>query len=299
MESYKLGTTVILPTFVLPSRQNEICTESGIDSLKDCLDKNYFKSYPYTVEYNYNSRGFRDTEWPSNFAELKNSIWCVGDSFTVGLGSPIEHTWPYILQKQTNTRTINVSMDGASNYWISRKALQIIKEIDPLAVVVHWSYLFRGEDSDTTKTDEERRKHIDKSIFGDENETDKFIKILQQFKNTKVIHSFIPGFTDSSRIGAVALWKQLKGTDWPELPLTRDEFNKLDSSVVAELKNFFNKHKKFIDHYNFIEQYNNLGLDYAVPEFEKIDLSRDSHHYDKITATAFVDQLLSLTVFPR
>ena len=216
----------------------------------------------------------------------------------MGIGSPIEHTWPYILQTQTNIKTINVSMDGASNYWIARKTLEIIKEIDPRAIVVHWSYLARGEDPDTTKTDEQRRKQIDESIFGEENEADKFIKILHQFKNTKIIHSFIPGFTNTSRIGAETLWKQLQGPDWPDLPLTLDGFNSLDYSIVSELKNF-NRYNEFIDHYNFIEKYNRLELKYVVPEFEKLDLARDSHHYDKITATNFVDQLLSLTTFPQ
>lgn len=36
---------MILPDFVLTTRQNKVWTESGIDSLKGCLDKDYFKFY--------------------------------------------------------------------------------------------------------------------------------------------------------------------------------------------------------------------------------------------------------------
>ena len=55
---------MILPDFILPSRQNQVWDESGLDSYAACLDKKHFKSYPHKVEYRYNSRGFRDTEWP-------------------------------------------------------------------------------------------------------------------------------------------------------------------------------------------------------------------------------------------
>ena len=73
---------MILPDLILTSRQNQVWAESGIDSLKNCVNKQHFKSYPHPVEYQYNSRGFRDDTWPSN---LEESIWCIGDSFTVGI----------------------------------------------------------------------------------------------------------------------------------------------------------------------------------------------------------------------
>ena len=72
----------------------------------------HFLSYDYPINYQHNSRGFRDSEWPN---DLDNIIWCVGDSFTKGLGAPVEHTWPSILQNKTNKRCLNVSINGASN----------------------------------------------------------------------------------------------------------------------------------------------------------------------------------------
>ena len=136
---------MILPDFILPSRINQHWEYSGIDSIEQCLNKKHFKSYPHKIEYRYNSRGFRDTEWPETLEKLKNSIWCVGDSFTVGIGSPVEHTWSYQVGQKLNTRTINISMDGASNNWIARKAQQIIDTIGPKFLVVHWSYISRRE----------------------------------------------------------------------------------------------------------------------------------------------------------
>ena len=89
---------MILPEFYLRSRANKVWDESGIDSLAYAKDVDYFKNYPHNVSYNHNSRGFRDSEWPDSGKELQDAVWCVGDSFTVGLGSPANHMWVNILQ---------------------------------------------------------------------------------------------------------------------------------------------------------------------------------------------------------
>jgi hypothetical protein len=127
---------------------------TGIDSIELCLNKKHFENYPYTLSYKYNSRGFRDDEWPDN---LKDCIWCIGDSFTVGLGSPIEHTWTNVLQKSIQIRTINVSMNGASNNWIARQAVQILKEVQPKNMIIMWSYFHRREVFTKNLTDLQRR----------------------------------------------------------------------------------------------------------------------------------------------
>lgn len=135
----------ILDSVKLPKKSNCVFYNTGLDSYEKCLDKKHFMSYPWKVIYNYNSRGFRDSEWPEKLTELKNSIWCIGDSFTVGLGSPLRNTWSHILSEKTGCRTINVSMDGASNNWISRQTNLIYDEIVPKTMVVCWSFLHRRE----------------------------------------------------------------------------------------------------------------------------------------------------------
>ena len=57
---------MILPDFILHSRVNARWDYSGMDSIKDCFNKKHFKNYPHTVKYVYNSRGFRDAEWPES-----------------------------------------------------------------------------------------------------------------------------------------------------------------------------------------------------------------------------------------
>ena len=68
-----------LSDFILTTKQNQILTESAPDCRQHCLDRKHFDTYPYTIEYRYNSRGFRDNEWPDTIEELKNCIWCFGE----------------------------------------------------------------------------------------------------------------------------------------------------------------------------------------------------------------------------
>ena len=188
------GGKVILPEFVLSSRVDQHWNYSGIDSIQQCFDIEHFKTYPHKISYDYNSRGFRDEEWPD---DLSNAIWCFGDSFTVGIGCPREHTWTYLLKKQTNRPTINVSMDGASNQWIARKCLAIIQEINPKTIVIQWSYTHRRESNNITLSDEDRRlPNIKTTVADDIKDTIDCIGRLEKAKTGRVIHSFIPEFID-------------------------------------------------------------------------------------------------------
>ena len=148
----------MLESIKLDIAANLTCKFSGLDSYEFCRNKNHFLQYPHTVNYKFNSRGFRDEEWP--IENLENAIWCFGDSFTTGLGSPYEHIWTQVLQKKTNRRTINVSMDGASNSWITRKVLSVFREIKPKDVVIMWSYFHRREIDSKTLSDVQRRLKV-------------------------------------------------------------------------------------------------------------------------------------------
>jgi len=147
---------MILETLQLPELQNKTFSETGIDSYDYCLDKKHFKNFPHDITYVYNSRGYRDVEWPQD-SELSNCVWCVGDSFTAGIGSPFQHSWPQVLQQQIKNRVINISMDGASNQWISRKVLEIMEEVNPKNIVIMWSYTHRRESPNVNQTDLRRR----------------------------------------------------------------------------------------------------------------------------------------------
>lgn len=278
---------MILPDFVLPSQINQVWLTTGIDSEESCKDPAYFKSYPYPIEYRYNDRGYRDDAWPDN---LQHCVWCLGDSFTVGIGSPRSHTWPYLLQQGLGQRTINVSMDGASNMWIARKARRVLEQIRPHIMIIHWSYLTRTELPDSYLTDEQRRQHYHPDLLDTtramQNFRDLVLELEAGKRSTRIIHSFIPDFAVSGTLHQH--WQTFAGPSWPDLPRTLARFDTLPDLVIRELRNEFASYDVFRIWSELNEQ---LEL---VPEFDRLDLARDGHHYDLLTAQHFVSGVRNL-----
>jgi hypothetical protein len=240
---------MILPDFKIDSLCSSVSEFSGMDSLEKCLNKTHFRNYPYEISYKFNSRGFRDEEWPD---DLENCVWCFGDSFTKGLGQRYEHTWPKVLQTQIGCRTICVTMNGASNEWISRKIVEVANTIKPKTIIVQWSYTNRRErvlSPGEIDSDENRRIwiNIDKNST-DEDDVQNTLECIEraeqacEVNETKLVHSFIPEF----------IKPQYTNTFF---------FN-------------FNKSGKL-----------------WVPLLRK-DRARDGHHYDLVTAKTFVDNLI-------
>lgn len=217
--------------------ENKILYETGIDSYNQCLDQKHFKNYPYQISYYYNERGFRDTKWPNDL--LDDCVWCVGDSFTVGLGSPIERTWVKCLQDKIDKRTINISMDGASNHWIAKCVKKISTEIKPKNIVIMWSYLHRREFNAQNMPDNLKRLRFVKyeTIEDDLMHFNWCTNLVEKYKgNTNLIHLIIPkpvseehknklSFNLSNFIGEV-----------PLLDYARDKhhFDKVTSDWVVE-----------------------------------------------------------------
>ena len=281
---------MILPDFVIPSRANQLWQYSGMDSSELCKDPLHFESYPYKVEYLYNSRGYRDQEWPESSEELKNSIWCLGDSFTVGLGSPESHTWPNVLQQVANTRTVNVSMDGASNSWIHRRALAICQQIQPKIMIIHWSYITRGETPDAWQNDEQRRLHYHPELIDTIYALHNFKKLVFDLEDkkahTRVIHSFIPEFAVTGTLREH--WNTFAGPNWPACPTNLQQFDDLPSFVSRELQQDFECYEFFRTWCEICQTIEH------VAEFSRLDRARDGHHYDLVTTQSFVSRILKL-----
>jgi hypothetical protein len=290
---------MILPDVFLKSRANQHWLESGIDSVERCLDKKHFAEYPHVVSYKYNSRGFRDAEWPESMSELQDSIWCIGDSFTVGIGSPLEHTWPYAVCQQQQKRTINVSMDGASNEWIARKAISVHKEINPKIMIIMWSYFHRREKKSSIPSDEERRIHSDMSSAADDvkNFLDCINRVDQIAKNC--IHFIIP---NANLINPKELqmciqrsWNTVKGVDWPDTcPLTLASFDRLPQEILIELRQIhkpvflsLQKNLQLLSEvFLFNEMYEShlMQIKNFREEVPIIDIARDGHHFDILSS---------------
>ena len=154
----------MLNMLIVKKKINFKCKYSGVDSLQECRNLRHFKNYKKSINYQYNSRGFRDKEWP---VDLSDVIWCVGDSFTVGIGQPFKETWPQLLQKKTGKRCINLGQDGCSNDSLTLRIKEIVKNHKPKLIVVMWSYFARRR---TNNED----KHHDKKDFGREKDLQNF-----------------------------------------------------------------------------------------------------------------------------
>ena len=300
-----MGPSVILPNFILNSRINLYQKHTGIDSYDRCENKKHFKNYPHNVEYQYNSRGFRDQEWPKSIEELKNSIWCVGDSFTVGLGSPVEHTWPWLLQKNTGIRTINISMDGASNNWIARKTLSILQQINPQHLVVHWSYLHRRELDPITvlKTEWNRFYQTIKDPQWPSCDTQEEFDQLPESIRHEIItvhHGVFPvlqtndQYCVSDEDRRCHYLPQATEQDDIDNTLTCISLVNNASTTTQLLHSFI---PDFCQNAETIQQHLKQQHIKFIPEFLRLDRARDYHHYDIMTSEMFVNQIINCLDF--
>jgi hypothetical protein len=179
---------------IVPRKINWRSDYCGMDSLELCYNRQHFLNYPKKITYEYNSKGFRDKEWPEDLSEV---IWCIGDSFTVGVGQPHEETWPYLLEKKIRKRCINLGEDSCSNDTIALRAQEIYKLYKPKTIVAMWSYLHRR------RIDNEN-VHVDKKDFGLEKDLENFRKNFIEVNsvNCQILNLLLPnilGYNIDSR----------------------------------------------------------------------------------------------------
>jgi hypothetical protein len=100
----------------------------------------------YTIEYQFNSHGFRTQEF-----EKKLDAVCFGCSFTMGTGVRYEHTWPVQLSQLTGLQIANLGHAGSSNDTAYRMARHYLEFLQPKYAI--W-----------LQTDAHRIEIIDESI---------------------------------------------------------------------------------------------------------------------------------------
>jgi lysophospholipase L1-like esterase len=96
-----------------------------------------YKGNIYTqdqISYKWNSYGFRCNE----FKENTRNILCLGDSFTVGLGVPVEHTWPMQLGKlyDPTIEVYNLGLCAGSLDYVLRAIHKTIDILKPEAICI-------------------------------------------------------------------------------------------------------------------------------------------------------------------
>ena len=288
---------MILPDLQLPSRVNHYCFYSGIDSYDYCMDKQHFLQYPYRIIYQFNSRGFRDSEWPSHMHDLQKAIWCVGDSFTVGIGQPFDHIWPQVLQRAIPSRVINVSMDGASNDWIFRKALQILHDVNPDVVICMWSYTNRRESPNEELDDEDRRQFSSHASYSQDLAHWRQLKsMLVDDHANQVISCTVPDFHPTADIEDI--WKAVSNPSWGPCPENLQKLHALDNHIKDKLQAVHQCFDRMQDLYRMLEagcavsRYIQPAAPKIIATNHRLDWARDHHHFDILTAEWVVQQIL-------
>lgn len=98
-------------------------------------DDIYLKSNT-DITYKWNTYGFRSDEFVD---DDRDSIIAIGDSFTMGLGSAVEHTWPEVLRtKFSDTKLYNLGLAVCSTDYVVRAIAKTIDVLRPRAVFVLW-----------------------------------------------------------------------------------------------------------------------------------------------------------------
>lgn len=139
---------------------------SGMDSLEICLDKEWFLNYPFQdFNYKFNSWGFRGPEYDQYIGKPVNI--CLGDSFTVNVGGPIEHSWPSLLQEKFDIPCLNLGMDGAGNDSIRLVYDRACKLFDVQKTFVVYSFFHRRLENGVLMS--EPHNHTDNIIHFEKN----------------------------------------------------------------------------------------------------------------------------------
>lgn len=107
------------------------------------FDMKPFFEYPYEVKYKFNSRGFRDEEWPDD-DKLRDAVWCLGDSSGMGAGIPYHDSWYKVLERETGVRTINIATPGNGYDENVDIALRLMKELQPKTLIISWTWIHRN-----------------------------------------------------------------------------------------------------------------------------------------------------------
>ena len=268
-----------MPQVVLPQRCNKHYTTLGIDSFFNCRDRWHYIRYPHAITYNFNSRGFRDSEWPE---DLNTVTWCLGDSFTLGIGSPAEHTWP----SQLNQQCVNVSMDGASNAWIARQACHIL-QLQPTNMVIVWSFLERRENSNIKLDDLDRR--LPGQLLSEPDHFDHFLQCYRTVQanqgSTNIVHAFVPGHYPVNNTTASQLWQSIAEPSWGACPTGAQELDQVPEFIQQELDQVHDCWHKLCSAVAYQDLYQQLNN--CVGEITQLDRARDGFHFDIITARAF------------
>jgi len=252
---------------------------SGIDNPRDFyIDSEWWYGYPVQdFDYQFNSWGFRGPEYTQYIGKPINI--CIGDSFTVNIGGPIEHSWSSQLTERFVIPTINLGMDGAGNDSIKLVYDRACEIFDVQNTFVMYSFFHRRLKNNEfihvgCLDDKENINYFEKNMIQDaiytflpswcwnENE----LNYLQSKHKNNLYNLFNSNSITSTPISK-KLYNDYKGNDW----VSYDEFTKgIINEAMQDDEIFVNYIKNRCDNVN-----------------------RDSYHLNKLANQIVADFLWS------
>tara|TARA_B100001057_G_scaffold407205_1_gene420958 strand:- start:385 stop:1266 length:882 start_codon:yes stop_codon:yes gene_type:complete len=225
-------TPHIMEHLFVKKRMSKEIKWHGLDDIRFTKqDHEVFKAWPNAdkISYAFNSRGFRDEDWPETIEEMRDSIWMIGDSFTMGMGVAYEDSYKVQMEKRTGKRVIDVSLDGTNPNWRRRIALKIMREINPKVIFVHWGYIWRYKRKYRTLAQEVRD-----TIFRNQEESaiEGFIQTHKRtwdepFNGT-LYHNFLPKFAGQDK-SAKYIFSKIQEYTGPDNPYITWDHEQLDT----------------------------------------------------------------------
>jgi hypothetical protein len=247
-----------------------------------------WRNYPITdYTYSFNSWALRGESYERFLGKPVNI--CLGDSFTLNLGGPIEHSWSSQLAKYFDVPTLNFGIDGAGNDVINLIHQQLINLFDVKNIFVMYSFFHRRYDSQS--------KSLIHAGCLDDNEN---FKYFEKNKIENAFFTFLPAWC----------WNNIE-FDY----LKKNYPNEFIFSKINKLvdRNFLEENKIFLTNQTLYNRFagsqwpeydnfiNNAALDEKIYNeiftelFEKIlDIkNRDGYHLNYIGNKMVCDYFLS------
>lgn len=270
---------MILPNICIPELSNKKFDFYDPDTFKNCRDKNHFLDYPFDITYQFNVRGFRDQDWPNDLSDV---IWCLGDSATLGIGSPNDFSWPSQVEKITGKRTINLGIRATNNFIIATIAFEILKCVKPLNILILWTFFERRPHYHHQYFENLKESSIQLVLDDEYDHLVYFQTCLDQINrvncDSKVIHGFAPYAWTGMLIDVNEIWQQIRDPSWPA---SIDDFESLPIDIKNEIINMHTgAYGKMKSAFAWQKIKNNLN---KIDDFVIKDTARDGWHWDKIT----------------
>jgi hypothetical protein len=284
---------MILPNLVVPNLINQKFDFYSPDTLLHCTDQKYFKKYPYDVTYQFNSRGFRDDEWPD---DLENALWCIGDSATVGIGAPVGHSWPSRLNVMTNLPTINLGIRGLDNRTISYIAQEVITNINPKNIIILWSFFERrpaGSPGLLTDSPQSNQLILDNDLGHIEYFKQCVLPINNLSSKTNIVHGFVPHYYSEPIYDIERIWNNVRDPSWPTT-LTR--VDQLSDNIIRELSEVHRVYELLKIGCQWRE-FQNCHMKNIIDYFKIQDLARDGFHWDINTSNNISSEFKKKLIF--